>query len=118
VSSTTLTKKALRLRLQAARVGERTLVEQVRRAYGTLPEQAAELPADDPLVVGEREKAQASLVNRGLLSHEELATLTAGDATSIASQRLRDEIASLQDELAKQPTRSDSIVKPPRTLRR
>jgi hypothetical protein len=118
VSSNTLTKKALRLRLQAARVGERTLPDQVRRAYGTTPDQQADLPADDPLVVGEREKAQASLVNRGLLTNGELATLSVDDAAKVAAERLHEEIAALQDELAKRPTGSDSIVKPPRTLRR
>lgn len=118
MSSTTLNKKALRLRLQAARVAERTLSDQVRRAFGTTPDQAADPPADDPLVVGERERAQASLVNRGLLTHEELATLSVDDAASMASQRLQDEMATLQDELAKHPTTSNSLVKPPRTLRR
>lgn len=118
MSSTTLTRKALRLRLQAARVVERTLPDQIRRAYGKMPDQLADLPVDDPLLVGTRERAQSSLVNRGLLTHVELATLSVDDAASVATQRLHDEMTTLQEELAKQPTNSDSHVKPPRTLRR
>jgi hypothetical protein len=118
VNDKILTKKELRLRLQAARVVERTVPDQVRRAYGDEPSQRENRPEDDPLLAESREKARTSLVDKGLLTREEFDTLPVDEATSAALQRLRDQMAALQAEQTLDSTTHDSFGKPPRTLRR
>jgi len=112
------TTKALRLRLQAARVAERALPDQVRRAYGEASGPLADLPADDPLLAETRERARAALVERGLLTREELDTLPVAEATAVALGVVRDQIAALQEEQAEHPTKPDPFGRAPRTLRR
>jgi hypothetical protein len=113
-----LTTKELRLRLQAARLAERTVPDQVRRAYGEALRQGENPPHDDKLLAEGRARAQNSLVDKGLLTREELDTLAVDEAISAARQRLRDEIAALQAEQARDAATPDSSVRPPRTLRR
>jgi hypothetical protein len=118
VSSKAPTEKALRLRLQAARVVERGLPDQVQRAYGHLPDQLATRPIDDPSVVEARDKARSALVERGLLTQEELDTLPMDEATAVALGHVRDQIVALQEEQAAAPTKLDAFGRAPRTLRR
>jgi hypothetical protein len=118
VNTKILTKKDLRLRLQAARLLERTLPDQVHRAYGDLPAYDGDRPTDEALMAESRAKARASLVDKGLLTPEEIDTLPVAEATRVALERLRGQIATLQDEQARDRTSAESFVKPPRTLRR
>lgn len=113
-----LTKKDLRLRLQAARAQERTIPDQVRRAYGEAPGQDGGVPTDEAHLAETRAKARASLIDKGLLTPEEVDTLSVDEATSTALQRLRQQIASLQAEQKRDRTSAESFVPPPRTLRR
>jgi hypothetical protein len=112
------TTKALRLRLQAARTAERALPEQVRRAYGEASGPLADLPDDDPLLIESRDRARAALVERGLLTQEEIDTLPVAEASAVALGVLRDRIAALQEEQAERPTKPDPFGPAPRTLRR
>jgi hypothetical protein len=114
------TKRALMLRLRAARAMEKGLPDQVRRAYGDAPMVLADLAGDDPHLATVRENARATLLKQGYLSEEELDTLAADDAVKTAQQRLRAHIVSLQeqsDTLARQEKGDLDRVKAPRTLR-
>ena len=103
-----LTKRDLLLRQRAARLMERNLPDQIRRAY-------AESPAD------ERERARAALIAREHLSQEELDTLPVDEAITVALQRVRDQAAGLEDQSAQRASQdkgsADVFMKPPRTLR-
>jgi hypothetical protein len=116
-----LTKRTLLLRLRAARAMERGLPEQIRRAYGDAPGVLADLPSDDPHLAAVRDNARASLLKQRYLTEEDLDTLPVEEATDIALQRLRAQVASLQEQsdvLARQERGNpDRITKAPRTLR-
>jgi hypothetical protein len=115
------TKRTLLLRLRAMRAMEKGLPDQVRRAYGEAPGVLTELPSDDPHLDTVRENARASLLKQGYLTEEELDTLPVGEAIDIAQQRLRAQVASLQEQseaLARQERgNSDRATRAPRTLR-
>jgi hypothetical protein len=115
------TKRAVMLRLRAARSMERSLPDQIRRAYGDAPSVLADLSSDDPHLATVRENARASLLRQGYLTEEDLDTLAIDEAIATARQRLRDQIASLQeqsDTLARQERGNpDRVTKAPRTLR-
>ncbi len=115
------TKRALLLRQRAARAMEKGLPDQVRRAYGDAPSVLADLPSDDPHLATLRENARASLLNQGYLTEEELDTLPVDEAIDAAQQRLRAQIAGLQEQsavLARQEKGGrDRGTKAPRTLR-
>jgi hypothetical protein len=100
---------------------EKSLPDQVRRAYGAAPSVLADLPSDDPHLTAVRENARASLLKQGYLTDEDLDTLSVDEAIAAARQRLRDQISSLQeqsDTLARQERDNpDRVTKEPRTLR-
>jgi hypothetical protein len=108
VNARDLTKRDLLLRQRAARLMERNLPDQIRRAY-------AESPAD------ERERARAALIAREHLSQEELDSLPVDEAITVALQRVRDQAAGLEDQSAQRASQdkgsADVFLKPPRTLR-
>jgi hypothetical protein len=122
MSTTTPSKRAIRLRIQAARVQERSLPDHVRRAYGETPDQSAGGTKEEPSPAEQRESARASLVERGHLTVEELDTLTVDDAITLALQRQREQIAALEEQSASLDDRErgqpDSFSRPPRTLHR
>jgi hypothetical protein len=103
-----LTAQDLLLQQRAARLVERTLPDQIRRAYGDTPE-------DD------RKRARATLVARGHLTQSELDNVSVEDAIAIAVKRVREQIASLEQQAAQQARqakgRADRVTKPPRTVR-
>ena len=115
------TKRTVLLRLRAARAMEKGLPDQVRRAYGDAPSVLADLPSDDPHLATVRESTRASLLRQGYLTEEDLDTLPVDEAIEIALQRLRDQVASLQeqsDTLTRQERGNpDRVTKAPRTLR-
>jgi hypothetical protein len=115
------TKRTLLLRLRAARGMEKGLPDQVRRAYGDAPSVLADLPSDDPHLAAVRENARASILKQGYLTEEDLDTLPVDEAIATALQRLRAQIASLQeqsDTLARQERGNpDRVTRAPRTLR-
>jgi hypothetical protein len=115
------TKRSLLLRLRAMRAMEKGLPDQVRRAYGDAPSVLSDLPSDDPHLTTVRENARASLLKQGHLTEEELDTLPVDEAIDIAQQRLRAQVASLQeqsDALARQEKGNpDRVTRAPRTLR-
>jgi hypothetical protein len=115
------TKRAVMLRLRAARAMEKNLPDQIRWAYGDAPDVLADLPSDDPHLATVRENARRSLLKQGYLSEEDLDTLPVDEAIATARQRLRDQVASLQeqsDSLARQERGNpDRATKAPRTLR-
>jgi hypothetical protein len=104
-----LTKRDLLLQQRAVRLMERTLPDQIRRAY-------------DPTGGEDRDRARAALVSRGQLTDEELSTLSLDEATAAALERIRAEAAQLSEQSARQESerrgRADTVTKPPRTLRR
>ena len=116
-----LTKRTLLLRLRAARAMEKGLPDQIRRAYGDAPSILSDLPNDDPHLATVRENARASLLKQSYLTEEELDTLPVDEAIDIAQQRLRAQVASLQeqsDALARQERGNpDRVTRAPRTLR-
>jgi len=115
------TKRTLLLRLRAMRAMEKGLPDQVRRAYGDAPSILSDLPNDDPHLATVRENARASLLKQSYLTEEELDTLPVDEAIDIAQQRLRAQVASLQeqsDALARQERGNpDRVTRAPRTLR-
>jgi len=115
------TKRTLLLRLRAARAMEKGLPDQVRRAYGDAPSVLADLSSDDPHLAAVRENARASLLKQGFLTDEDLDTLPVDEAIATAQQRLRAQVASLQeqsDTLARQEKgNSDRGRRVPRSLR-
>ena len=115
------TKRAIMLRLRAARAMEKGLPDQVRRAYGDAPSVLADLPSDDPHLASVSENARASLLKQGYLTEEDLDTLPVDEAIAMALQRLRAHIASLQEEfdmLARRGSGNpDRVARPPRVLR-
>jgi hypothetical protein len=115
------TKRAVMLRLRAARGMEKSLPDQIRRAYGDAPSVLADLPSDDPHLAAVRENARASLLKQEYLTEEELDTLPVEEAIATALQRLRAQVASLQqqsDTLArKERDNPDRVTRAPRTLR-
>jgi hypothetical protein len=100
---------------------EKSLPDQIRRAYGDAPSALAGLPGDDPHLATVRENARASLLKQGYLTEEDLDTLPVDEAIATARQRLRAQIASLQeqsDTLTRQERGNpDRVTKAPRTLR-
>ena len=121
MTSKDLTKREVLLRQRAARVQERALPDQIRRAYGQVPIELADLPDDDPQLATLRESARAALIARGHLRQEELDTLPVDEAIGVALQRLRGEAASLREQAAllanQDKGNSDVFTKAPRTLR-
>src|SRR5918993_1977106 len=115
------TKRAVMLRLRAARGMEKSLPDQIRRAYGDAPSVLADLPSDDPHLAAFRENARASLLKQEYLTEKELDTLPVEEAIATALQRLRAQVASLQqqsDTLArKERGNPDRVTRAPRTLR-
>jgi hypothetical protein len=115
------TKRTLLLRLRAARAMEKGLPDQIRRAYGDAPSVLADLPSDDPHLATVRENARVSLLKQGYLSEEDLDMLPVEEAIATALQRLRAQVASLQeqsDTLARQEKGNpDRVTRAPRTLR-
>lgn len=104
-----LSERDLLLQQRAARLMERTLPDQIRRAY-------------DDTAGDDRDRARAALVARGQLTEEELTTLPLEEAITVALGRLRAETAQLDEQSARQESvkrgRADTITRPPRTLRR
>jgi hypothetical protein len=104
-----LSKRDLLLQQRAARLMERTLPDQIRRAY-------------DDTAGDDRDQARAALVARGQLTEEELTTLPLEEAINVALGRIRAETALLNEQSARQESekrgRADTVSKPPRTLRR
>jgi hypothetical protein len=100
---------------------EKSLPDQIRRAYGGAPSVLADLPSDDPHLAAVCENARASLLKQGYLTDEDLDTLSVDEAIAAARQRLRDQVAGLQeqsDTLARQDRGNpDRVTKVPRTLR-
>jgi hypothetical protein len=115
------TKRTLMLRLRAARAMEKGLPDQIRRAYGDAPSVLADLPSDDPHLATVHENARVSLLKQGYLSEEDLDMLPVEEAIATALQRLRAQVASLQeqsDTLARQEKGNpDRVTRAPRTLR-
>jgi hypothetical protein len=115
------TKRTLLLRLRAARAMEKGLPDQVRRAYGDAPSVLADLSSDDPHLATVRENARASLLKQGYLTEEDLDTLSVDEAIATAQQRLRTQVASLQEQsnmLARQEKGNpDRVTRAPRSLR-
>ena len=115
------TKRAVMLRLRAVRAMEKSLPDQIRRAYGDAPSVLADLPSDDPHLAAVRENARTSLLKQGYLTDEDLDTLSVDEAIAAARQRLRDQVAGLQvqsDTLTRQDRGNpDRVTKAPRTLR-
>jgi hypothetical protein len=115
------TKRAVMLRLRAARAMEQGLPNQVRRAYGDAPSVLADLSSDDPYLAAVRENARASLLKQGYLTEEDLDTLPVEEAIATAQQRLRVQVASLQEQsdmLARQEKGNpDRATMAPRSLR-
>ena len=115
------TKRTLLLRQRAARVMEKDLPDQVRRAYGDAPSVLVDLPSNDPHLAVVRENARASLLKQGYLTEEELDTLPVDEAIAMAQQRLRALVTSLQeqsDTLARQEkSNPDRATRAPRSLR-
>jgi hypothetical protein len=115
------TKRTLLLRLRAARAIEKGLPDQVRRAYGDPPSVLADLSSDDPHLAAVRENARSSLLKQGYLTDEDLDTLPVDEAIATAQQRLRAQVASLQeqsDTLARQEKGNlDRVTRAPRSLR-
>jgi hypothetical protein len=115
------TKRTLLLRLRAARAMEKGLPDQVRRAYGDPPSVLADLPSDDPDLAAVRENARSSLLKQGYLTEEDLDTLPVDEGIALAQQRLRAQVASLQeqsDTLARQEKGNpDRVTRAPRSLR-
>jgi hypothetical protein len=100
---------------------EKGLPDQVRRAYGDAPSVLADLPSDDPHLDTVRENARASLLKQGYLTEEDLDTLPVDEAIATAQQRLRAQVAGLQeqsDTLARQEKDNpDRGTRAPRSLR-
>ena len=71
-------------RTQAAR-------DQVRIAYGAVPEVLEVLPADDPFRAAIRDRARLRLVERGYLTPAELGALPVEDAITMALRRCHHE---------------------------
>lgn len=115
------TRRTLMLRLRAARATEKGLPDQIRRAYGDAPSVLADLPSGDPHLAAVSENARASLLKQGYLTEEDLDTLPVDEAIATARERLRTQIAGLQeqsDALARQERGNpDRVAKAPRTLR-
>ena len=122
MTSTTPTKRALQLRLQAARMQERTLPDHVRRAYGELPEQPASRRGNEPSPDEIRQGARASLIERGHLTAKELDTIPVDEAIRVALQRQQEQIAALEEQSAQlgdeERGYGDAVSRPPKTLRR
>jgi hypothetical protein len=116
------TKRALMLQQRAARLMERGLPDQVRRAYGIVPIELSDLPSDDPQLVELRESARASLLKQGSLTDDELGTLSVDAAIETALRRLREQAASLKAQAAEQGSHTGgnqaAFGKAPRTLPR
>ena len=104
-----LSQRDLLLQQRAARLMERTLPDQIRRAY-------------DDTAGEDRDRARAALVARGQLTEEELTTLPLEEAITVALGRIRAETAQLNEQSARQESekrgRADTVTKPLRTLRR
>ena len=100
---------------------EKSLPDQVRRAYGDAPSVLTDLSSDDPHLATVRENARASLLKQGYLTEEELDTLPVDEAIATARQRLRTQVASLQeqsDTLTRQEKGNpDRVTRAPRSLR-
>jgi len=116
-----LTKRSLLLRQRAARAMEKSLPDQVRRAYGDAPGLLADLASDDPHLVTVRENARAWLLKQGYLTEEELDTLPVEEAIVTAQERLRAQAAGLREQsdmLARQEkSNPDRFTRAPRSLR-
>jgi hypothetical protein len=104
-----LNKRDLLLQQRAARLMERTLPDQIRRAY-------------DDTAGEDRDRARAALIARGQVTEEELTTLPLEEAITVALERIRAETALLNEQSSRQESekrgRADTITKPPRTLKR
>lgn len=114
----TLTTKAIRLRLQAARALERSLPNLVREAYGVVPEARVARTAEEQNLAEISNASRASLIDNDRLTREELDSLPVEDAVSVALLRLREQISALEEEQAAHKSRPDSFGRAPRTLRR
>jgi len=85
----TPTKRALTLRLRAARVLHNDLPDRVRTAYGETPGRLANIPTDDPNTVDAAASARAFLVQNGFLTQHDLDALPIDEAIANAQQRAR-----------------------------
>jgi hypothetical protein len=106
-----LTDREILLRKRAARLLERGLPDQVGHAYGVVPLERADLASDDTTL---RDRARAALVKQGVLTAQELETLSADQALETARQRVRDQIAALEEQ---EQSNRTGFGKAPRTLR-
>lgn len=122
MSSTTPTDRALRLRLEAARMQERALPDLVQRAYGEIgPEAAANTRVSTQSPEEARDAARTALVERGYLTAEELDTLPQADALGKAQESVRVQIADLEAQAAEfggGKRGQDAFKRPPKTIRR
>ena len=86
--------------------------DQVRVAYGTVPNSLEDLPDDDPIRAALRDQARSLLVERGHLSEEELRTLPIQSAIVAALRRWRDEMGRTDLERAPRSERRSKGVAP------
>jgi hypothetical protein len=125
MTSTTPTERALRLRVQAARLQERELPDLIGTAYGPQP-----ATATAPETTGRtntatqaeiQDEARNALIKRGHLTAEELDSLPVAEATALALERQRAQITALEEQTAEYAGGKrgrDDFKRPPRTLRR
>jgi hypothetical protein len=123
MSSTTPTERALRLRLQAARLQERELPDLIDTAYGakSAATQESTAPAGAVSQAEAQEEARNALIKRGALTAEELASLPVAEATALALERQRTQITALEEQTAGYAggkRGQDAFKRPPRTIRR
>jgi hypothetical protein len=123
MTSTTPTERALRLRVQAARLQERELPDLIDTAYGaqsaTAPETTGRANTASQAEI--QDEARNALIKRGHLTAEELDTLPVAEATALALERQRAQITALEEQTAEYAGGKrgrDDFKRPPKTLRR
>ena len=70
--------------------------DQARADYGAVPVILEAFPEGDPVRVKIRESARATLVGRGYLTADELATLPVKEAITVVLKRLRGEASGAE----------------------
>jgi hypothetical protein len=123
MSSTMPSDRALRLRLEAARMQARALPDLVQRAYGEPgpEEEAANTRVSTQSPEEVRDAARTALVERGYLTPEELETLAEADALGTARERLRAQVADLEAQAGSRGgdrRGQETFKRPPKTIRR